>query len=94
MAATQYITQVRLEQTPGRPHMHIAAVKMYDGTTQSRQQVIANIRFGWATYYTYTATGIGAKVIPANCPHCGTHDYITTEPDTTVENNLLHLPRF
>ena len=29
-----------------------------------------------------------------SCPHCASGDYITTHPDATPTNNLLHLPRF
>jgi hypothetical protein len=93
--ATAYITHVRLEDGPGYGYdPHIGAVKLSDGTVETRQQVIYYIEQSKWTYYTYRPGYPNAKVVVAGCPKCGAGDYITTEPDWTPENNLLSLPRF
>lgn len=88
------ITAVRTEQPAGYSHPHIAKVRLSDGTVEIRSEVINFIRNLKITYVT-SAPGVPeAKVIVADCPHCGSGDYITTEPDYTEENNLLDLPDF
>ena len=72
-------------------HEHIESVKPTAGNVLSRGQVIAMIR-GGDTFN--TAGNPPARVYVHNCPHCGTGDYITTHPDSTPTNNLLHLPRY
>ncbi len=94
MAATGFIEAVRLENSPGHRHPHIAKVRLTSGAVLTRSDVIFNIRYRGVTYYTYPNGVIGAKVIVRQCPDCGSGDYITTEPDWTDDNNLLELPRF
>lgn len=89
-----YITHVRTEQPYGYSHPHISHVRLSDGTVESRAQVIHYIRNLKLTYFTHSPGVPSARVIVADCPHCGSGDYITTEPDRTTENNLLDLPRF
>jgi hypothetical protein len=72
-------------------HEHIAAVKLSTGTILTRAEVIGKIRAG-DTFV--TAGNPPGRVYVHTCPHCGTSDYITTHPDSTPTNNLLHLPRF
>ncbi|MDQ6810339.1 MAG: DUF3892 domain-containing protein [Actinomycetota bacterium] len=88
------ITHVRTEQPPGSQHPHIAKIKLSDGTVETRSQVIMYIEQYKMTYVTYAPGVPEAKVVVARCPHCGSGDYITTEPDYTTANNLLDLPRF
>ena len=73
-------------------HEHIEAVRLIDGITVfTRAQVIAKLR----AYDTFTTVGNPpGRVYEHRCPFCGTGDYITTHPDSTVTNNLLHLLRF
>jgi hypothetical protein len=72
-------------------HEHIEVVKLNTGAILTRAQVIAMIKAG-DTFV--TAGNPPGRVYVHNCPHCGTGDYITTHPDSTPTNNLLHLPRF
>jgi hypothetical protein len=88
------ITAVRTEQPPGYSHPHIAKVRLSDGTVETRRQVITCIEQYKMTYITHAPDGEEAKVVVADCPKCGSGDYITTEPDYTEKNNLLDLPRF
>jgi hypothetical protein len=94
--ATHEITKVRTERPAGYQHEHIAAVEL-DRDPFSRiprATVIRNLRSPWGDrYFTYGA-GRFARVIAVGCHICGFGDYITTEPDTTTDNNLLSLPRF
>jgi hypothetical protein len=84
------IVAVRVGSVPyPSHHEHIEAVKLSDGAVLTRGQVITMIGQG----HTFVTTG-GGQVYVHRCPHCGTGDYITTHPDSTVTNNLLHLPRF
>jgi hypothetical protein len=89
-----HITHVRLEQPYGYAHPHIAKVMLSDGTVETRAEVIQYILYYRSTYLTYAPGVPRARVVVADCPECGTGDYITTEPDWTKENNLLKLPRF
>jgi Protein of unknown function (DUF3892) len=73
-------------------HQHIEAVKLTSGTVFTRSQVIAMIRVNGDTFVTNANPPGRVYVHP--CPHCRYHDYITTHPDYTATNNLLHLPRF
>jgi Protein of unknown function (DUF3892) len=93
MGATYYIRAVHLERAPGATHDHIAAVKVV-GSERSipRSDVEYAIRYGGDVFYTNATPP--ARVIVRNCPFCYAHDYITTEPDYTVANNLLDLPKY
>ena len=72
-------------------HEHIESVRLNTGPTLTRGQVIAKLRAG----DTFSTVGNPpGRVYEHNCPHCGTGDYITTHPDSTPTNNLLHLPRY
>jgi hypothetical protein len=86
------IAAVHLEPQnyPSR-HDHIEKVKLTDGTVEYRSTVIAKIKLG---HRYFTNANPPASVWVHHCPHCRTHDYITTHPDNTTANNLLSLPRF
>lgn len=72
-------------------HQHIASVRLTDGSTLTRAQVIQKINGG----DTFTTSGYPAgRVYVHNCPRCGTGDYITTHPDATTTNNLDNLPAY
>ncbi len=88
-----YVTAVRTVHPAGYAHPHISEVRLSNGVTETRAEVIRYILRG-VTYVTWAANVPEAKVIVAGCPLCGTGDYITTEPDWTTQNNLLDLPRF
>jgi Protein of unknown function (DUF3892) len=90
--ATYYIKAVRVEPVNAPAwHEHIALVKLTDDRIIARGTVIAMIRAGDEFY---TAASPPGKVYVHPCPHCRDSDYITTHPDSTPTNNLLHLPRF
>jgi hypothetical protein len=57
----------------------------------ARSQIIASIRNG-DVFYTYANPPALVYIHP--CPHCYAHDYITTHPDYTSQNNLLDLPQY
>jgi Protein of unknown function (DUF3892) len=86
------ITAVHLEHHRG--HGHIAAVRLGDGTTQQRSEVIFNIRIRKQSYRTLAPGQPPALVTVGRCPHCGSRDYLTTVPDWSRANNLLNLPKF
>ena len=90
--ATFIITAVRTShvQWP-QHHEHIEAVRLSNGATVTRAQVIASTRAGNSFLTAGTPHG---SVYVHHCPRCATGDYITTHPDSTTANNLLHLPRF
>jgi alkyl hydroperoxide reductase subunit AhpF len=89
---THIITTVRTShaQWPHH-HEHIEAVQLSNGATLTRAQVIASIRAGNSFLTAGTPYG---SVYVHHCPHCAAGDYITTHPDSTTANNLLHLPRY
>jgi hypothetical protein len=90
--ATYVIKAVHLEPQnyPSR-HDHIEKVRLTDKTVELRSTVIAKIRAG---HRYVTAANPPGLVYVHPCPWCRAHDYITTHPDNTPTNNLLHLPRF
>jgi hypothetical protein len=91
--ATKYISKVRMVPSGGiLPHEHIGYVMLSDGTVEARATVIYNITYGRDRYYTNANPPASVYVHP--CPFCGASDYITTHPDGTATNNLLHLPKF
>jgi uncharacterized protein DUF3892 len=92
--ATFLIDQVHLEQAYGATHPHIARVHLTNGEDISRARVIFNIEQSRNTFYSHKPGVADAKVIVTSCPYCGSGDYITTEPDYTPNNNLLHLPKY
>lgn len=94
MPGTCYVTAVNVVQPIGERFPHIAKVRLSNGTIETKAQVISYLNLGWQ-YYTYPPGGAPqAKVIAVSCPSCTYGDYITTEPDSTDDNNLLDLPRF
>jgi hypothetical protein len=91
--ATYIIVAVRKSDVRApRHHEHIEAVKSNQGTVLTRAEVIAKIRARTDVFV--TAGNPPGQVYVHNCPVCGTGDYITTHPDSTPTNNLLHLPTF
>lgn len=72
-------------------HEHIESVRLSNGSELTRAQVIMSIRAGNSFLTAGTPHG---SVYVHRCPHCTSGDYITTHPDSTTANNLLHLPRF
>lgn len=90
--ATYSIARVHLVSGPGAySHPHIGSVLLTTGIVMTRAEVIASIRSGNVFY---TNASPPAKVWVHPCPFCYARDYITTHPDATPTNNLLHLPRF
>jgi hypothetical protein len=91
---TFYIDAVRTVQGSSSHDRHISQVRLTNGQVLTRDQVINDISYHRVTFYTYKPGVQGAKVIVHPCPHCRSRSYITTEPDWTPTNNLLHLPAF
>jgi hypothetical protein len=72
---------------------HVGWVRLSDGRTFTRDDVLASMRQG-VVFYTYApTTGHQAKVIPYRCPRCGT-TYLTTDADAWKDDNLDKLPLF
>jgi Protein of unknown function (DUF3892) len=89
---TYYIEAVRLEPGWGQTrHQHIGYVRLTTGIVLDRATVIMRIRMGERFF---TNASPPALVYVHSCPHCGASDYITTHPDYTTTNNLLHLQKF
>jgi len=96
MPSTYEITKVRTVRTYGTAHEHISMVELNNDASSrwSREAIIRDLRNPYGDrYYTYGG-GQYATVIVAGCPYCTSGDYLTTEPDSTTQNNLLSLPRF
>jgi Protein of unknown function (DUF3892) len=94
--ATYEITAVRTETTGYDPHEHITNVELSNKEDQrfSRATIIKDLKdVHGDRYYTYGG-GERADVVVRGCPRCTFSDYITTTPDSTTANNLLHLKRF
>ncbi len=90
--ATDSITAVHLERAPAETHDHIARVRLLGQSGDySRAQIINWIRMG---HLFYTYANPPARVYVHACPYCYAADYITTHPDNTATNNLLHLPKY
>jgi len=89
--ATFKISAVHVEEPPGYSHPHISEVDIGNGTWIQRSTVIKDLGEANGDRYYTEAGGERADVIAVDCPHCGAGDYITTEPDSTTENNLLSL---
>jgi hypothetical protein len=94
MATSYEIVKVKTVWPAGARHEHITQVMLRAGGILSKETVIRDLlNPSGDRYYTWGG-GKHANVIVRHCPHCFAHDYITTEPDYTTENNLLSLPRF
>jgi len=89
------ITAVRTEQPVGYEHPHITRVWLNGSTSAGipRQTVIDDLNSPTGDRYFTLGGGLRANVIVGHCPFCSYSEYITTEPDSTIENNLLSLPR-
>jgi Protein of unknown function (DUF3892) len=92
-AMLQQITKVRTQAVRSGDD-HITMVQLATGVSISRETVISNLRSVWGDRYYTLGGGARADVIVGRCPRCSAGDYITTAPDYTTANNLLHLPRF
>jgi hypothetical protein len=89
---TFFITEVHLERAPGATHDHIARVRIANQTRDyARSEIIYAIRAG-DRFLTNAQSPAQVYVHP--CPYCSASDYITTHPDATATNNLLHLPKY
>lgn len=93
-SATFEIVKVRTVKPRGAAHEHITDVQLRHGTVLPREIVIKDLLSPSGDRYYTWACGVRANVVVRDCPHCSASDYITTEPDSTTENNLLSLPRF
>lgn len=90
------ITKVQTERPPGATHEHISMVELTNRIDQrfSRATIVRDLRDpNGDRYYTYGG-GEQTTVVVRGCPYCAFSDYITTLPDDTTANNLLHLDRF
>ncbi len=89
---TFFITAVHLEKAPGATHDHIARVRL---ATQSRDYARSAIIYAITRGDVFFTNAVPpAKVYVHACPVCYASDYITTHPDSTATNNLLHLPKY
>jgi len=72
-------------------HQHVDSILTEDHRTYTRAQAVERILNGWEAFYTEYA-GQRAKVFVRD-GSCGV-SYITTTPDGTTKNNLLHIADF
>jgi tetratricopeptide (TPR) repeat protein len=91
-AAGKAISNIRLKTAPWLPaHDHVDLVMLSDGAVLTRAQVISRIRSGER----FSTNAIPPGLVYVHpCPHCKASDYVTTHPDATPTNDLLHLPVF
>jgi hypothetical protein len=94
--ATYRITAISTAYSLGGTHEHIERVELNDNPNCriSRHTVAADLRDVNGDRYYTLGGGKRADVMVMTCPACSFRDYITTRPDQTTANNLLHLPRF
>jgi len=90
------ITRVNVGMTTKDPHEHIRGVELNDSPSAriSRETVVADLKNPNGDRYYTLAAGVAADVVVRSCPKCLRNDYITTDPDKTIRNNLLQLPRY
>lgn len=87
------VTRVRKELAPNKTHHHIEGVITQGGIHYTRKEVTDSIDLGniWKT----DANGYKATIKKVlYCPEatCYTSPYITTNPDSSKEDNLENLP--
>jgi hypothetical protein len=91
-SAGNLITHRRMQVSADGTHEHVGWVKMYDGATYTRDQIISFLRQGHVIE-TRSPRGLQARVIEVDCRRCG-YVYIRTDPDRWKEDNLDMLPTF
>ncbi len=91
--ATYTVTKQRKERSADGSHQHIEGVITTAGVHYSRGQVVASIDAG-STWQTSAGgyTAIIRKL--THCPraNCNATPYISTNPDSTKQDNLENLP--
>jgi len=77
-------------------HEHVTGVELNDRVDLrfSRAAISADLKNPSGHRYYTRSGGVRADVVVRACPRCAREDYITTDLDRTVRNNLLSLPRF
>jgi predicted adenine nucleotide alpha hydrolase (AANH) superfamily ATPase len=91
MASYRVVRTDKESASAGGYHRHIAALCLEGGRSVPKLQAIRNIRSATENYYTL-ADGQRAEVEVANrCALCYS-EYLRTNKDTTIKNNLLSLP--
>ncbi|MFN2484644.1 MAG: DUF3892 domain-containing protein [Candidatus Limnocylindria bacterium] len=93
MAAFEII-KVRSEPARSGTHEHVEAVWLSAGFPLPRSTVLMDLRTPGGDRYFTRLDVVRTNVIATSCPHCGFRDYLTTEADTPLSNNLLDLPEF
>lgn len=96
--ATYHITCRTLALTPDCWHEHVASVRYRDAHsraqlkagTAKRLEMIALLQQPGNEAFIYAPDGTTARVVIRTCS--GGVEYLTTESDTTNENNLDELP--
>jgi Protein of unknown function (DUF3892) len=88
----QFITHRRMQRDPHTGHVHVGWVQLRGGQTLTRDEV-----FGWmqrgVRFATLSPHGLSAEVVRVHC-RSGRHDYLRTDRDLNIEDNLDELPPF
>ncbi len=87
------ITGVRTERSANGTHEHISDVRIGAGSILRRDTVVSDLRSPSGDRYYTEVAGRRASVAVVSCPLCDFRDYLRTEADSTIANNLLSLPR-
>lgn len=72
-------------------HRHIAALCLEGGGRVAKAEAIRRIRARLDSYYTLANGQVAEVEVVDRCERCGT-DYLRTDKDDTIHNNLLELP--
>ena len=92
MSATLVITHRRLQSSPDGTHRHVGWVRLTDGRTLSRQEVLEWMRAGYL-FATRSPLGHSARVTSVHCRRCG-YVYLRSDRDMWKDDNLDMLPNF
>ncbi|WP_405154785.1 DUF3892 domain-containing protein [Paenibacillus sp. FSL K6-0108] len=76
---------------PGTAEQHITDFKMETGNEINKPGMVLYVQMNPNTYYTYEA---GKKAFLEVARTQDGVPYVRTNPDSTIANNLLNLPRF
>ena len=87
------ITGIRRERSAGGTHEHISHVRIGASVILRRDTGVSDLRSSSGDRYYTEVAYRRANVVVVGCPLCDFRDYLRTEADSTIANNLLSLPR-
>lgn len=85
------ITHIRLSDNNATSEESITAVKLSNGSEETKADVVTHIDQGSEYYYTQSN---GSKAVVETVHPVGSDPYIRTKANNTTKDNLFSLPRF